>query len=742
LVYGPATDADEALKVLLEKPEWNEAECVAVVACPFTRFLTKEQQWLVVKRAAESEAEDLISRSKTDSKSSELQTVDSLLINLGQSLDRAYSNLSQPIFFERGDEQLQTNIAECSHLCQRRIRLQRRTRRIIFAAGLSLTVLCGLIALHVWLLGNTSLFFTFAFDGKDFPVGKSPTVTVDGKPFTSGDKIPLGHHQLTVESAGGEPFNKKFWSFYGKNDLGLLPLESSKGSLLVTVKPSPASVSVQRDGQLVKKVDAPFKLDNLPVGDYSLIIRRGEYEESNSVKVEREQQTKANIELNLGSVDFSSVPPDAEFELSGNGRHWQNKLPIHIDDVPAGDYQLITRRKGWELDENVTVNRGKISTEKVEFKYGTITVTSDPPGLTVSANGTEIGKTPTTLRELQPGKYALTVTDGENDLMADVNVAPKEAAKQNFVFRYGTVQLLSVPSGTTVIRKGKTIGRTPLTLDRIPTGETTVELQLQDYLSTNLVIHSTEGVTTELSARLISERYVQAMKQARETLDANQFEQASNSVAIAIATDPTDLSAATLLVEITQKAEASKQQQLEAERRAAKEKAEQLAAIPMLSPENIIKDCWYVPAKDHSATYDAAHSNPAAVPVAAATDVIVTGIKIIAWPFHKAEKEPRFDQGRFDNNYQNKVFRYYGKITNVDVNNKTLIFTLGGKSKQSYTVSAHLSDEINLSDFTLKPDSPVWVAGKLTALVESNPANHLVLDDSTVYSPNTMPADK
>ena len=60
LVYGPATDADEALKALLEKPEWNEAECVAVVACPFTRFLTKEQQWLLVKRTAESEAENLI----------------------------------------------------------------------------------------------------------------------------------------------------------------------------------------------------------------------------------------------------------------------------------------------------------------------------------------------------------------------------------------------------------------------------------------------------------------------------------------------------------------------------------------------------------------------------------------------------------------------------------------------------------------------------------------------------------
>ena len=70
----------------------------------------------------------------------------------------------------------------------------------------------------------------------------------------------------------------------------------------------------------------------------------------------------------------------------------------------------------------------------------------------------------------------------------------------------------------------------------------------------------------------------------------------------------------------------------------------------------------------------AAHSNLAAVPVAAATDVIVTGIKIIAWPFHlfSAKKDPRFDQGHFYNNYQNKIYRYYGNIKSLDADSKTL----------------------------------------------------------------------
>ena len=420
------------------------------------------------------------------------------------------------------------------------------------------------------------------------------------------------------------------------------------------------------------------------------------------------------------------------------------KLPIHIDNVPSGLYQFVVSRKNWETNQEITVIRGNNSIEQIEFPYGSIAVASEPPGMDISANGVEIGKTPITLRELQPGKYKLIATDGQNDLTEDVDVAPKEAAKRNFIFRYGTVQLSSAPSGATVIRNGNIIGKTPLTLDHVTTEETMVELQFQDYLSTNYLIHADDAVTNEFSAKLISERYVQAMQQARENLDANQFEQASNSVAIAIEADPTDLIAPALLVEITQKAETWKQQQIEAARRVAEEKAEKLAAVPKLNPENIIKDCWYVPPKDnsHSATYDAAHSNPAAVPVAAATDVIVTGIKVIAWPFHlfSGKKDPRFDEGHFYNNYQNKVYRYYGNIESVDADNKILTFAVGGKSKQSYTVSAHLSDEISLGDFDLKPGLPIWVSGQLTGLKESNPANILTLDNSKIYPSNTLAA--
>ena len=463
-----------------------------------------------------------------------------------------------------------------------------RKKRIIRRAVIATLAVCTLISWHFWLLNGTTLAFTLSLDGKDLPPGISPNVTVDGKPFAAGDKINLGHHQIAISFTGGEPFAKKVWTFYGKNDLGTLPLESSKGSLSVTVNPSPASVILQREGDFIRQDDAPLNIDKLRVGDYKLIIHRGEYEETHTVKIQREQQTKEQVDLNLGGADLSSDPPDAEFLLMGDARHWQGKLPIKIDDIPGGSYSLAVSRKGWKLDKDISIRRAGITTNKAEFQYGSIEVTSDPTGMAVSTNGVEIGKAPVILQEVKPGQYTFTASDGENDLTAVVSVGPKEAAEHTFVFHYGVVKLLSAPSGATVIRKGKEIGKTPLTLNHIPAGETSVELQLQDYVTTNLPIQSVEGVTTNLSVKLISEHYLQAMKQAREAFDSGHFAESQKFITVALELEPNDPAAMELQGKVSQAVakaeEASRAEQADA-------KARTLASLTWLDFQKVFTDC-------------------------------------------------------------------------------------------------------------------------------------------------------
>ena len=61
-------------------------------------------------------------------------------------------------------------------------------------------------------------------------------------------------------------------------------------------------------------------------------------------------RTEAKISLNLGGMSLSSEPADADFQVSGNGRQWDGKLPARLDDMPGGDYVFVVRRKGWETN--------------------------------------------------------------------------------------------------------------------------------------------------------------------------------------------------------------------------------------------------------------------------------------------------------------------------------------------------------------------------------------------------------
>jgi hypothetical protein len=422
-------------------------------------------------------------------------------------------------------------------------------------ACLAAVVLVVVVSLGLaWLSENTKLTFSFQLDGRPLPAGIAPTVRLDGKPFTSGLTLRPGPHTLSAELPNAEPLKRHVWAFFGHKDLGVLPLESSRSSLLVAVTPAPARVLVRRGDATLGNGDAPLSVERLPFGEYQLEITRGEYREIHPVTIQAGPRTEARIELNLGSVRLASDPPDADFRLSGNGRQWNGALPTLIGDVPAGDYRFTALRKGWELSAPVSVSRGAIATNRLEFPYASIEITSDPAGLVISTNGVEVGRTPLVLRDLVPGSFGVTATDGQNDLSETIRVEPKENAKRTFVLRYGSVRLSSTPPGATVVRQGKAVGKTPIELERVAAGESTLTLKLDGYVTTHATVRVADGETASLEVKMRSERYVQAMQQARAALDAKNFEEARRFVEAALGFEPDDPEAKKLRDEISQAA--------------------------------------------------------------------------------------------------------------------------------------------------------------------------------------------
>jgi hypothetical protein len=442
-------------------------------------------------------------------------------------------------------------------------------------------VLAGLffvmVIIVVVLFNNPTAAFSLQLDGKPLPLGVIPVVTMNGKPFHNGDKLSVGHNSLSIMLNNAEPISRNVWTWWGENNLGSISLNTLKGNLSLTTAPSAVMFALRQGSDSIRSGITPVTLKDVPVGDYDVLISRGSYKEGKAVTIVKGETASLNLNLKIADILLESSPTDADFTLTGNGNKWEGKLPTVISNVTFGNYTCTSSRKGWKIVSSITVDRTGGLTNLTEFPYGSIEVTSDPTGLLVSNSGDEIGKTPLTVR-VKPGQYTLTASDGENDLIANVDVAQNEAAKHAFIFHYGAVQLSSTPAGATVVRKGKEVGKTPLALNHIPVGESSIELRLDGYKSTNLIVGASEGTTVNFSVKLISEQYLQAMKKAHVAFDAGQFADARIAVTAALAVEPNDPDAAKLQAKIaeaeqnTEKARLQAEQQAAAERRPANER--------------------------------------------------------------------------------------------------------------------------------------------------------------------------
>ena len=620
-----------------------------------------------------------------------------------------------------------------------------RQRQIIRAllATAGICLIWGVFSLHKALLTKTTLSFTLSVDGAEPATDRRSVVTVDGKPFLSGNTISLGEHQIEAHIDGAEPFRRNIWAFYGAHELGTFALESSKGSLSVQVTPSPATINVLQDGKLIRQGAAPMSLDGLPVGQYLLSVRKGDYVEDHVIEIDRQQRATADIHLNLGNVALRSNPPDAEFELSGSDKTWRGKLPTKIEDAPAGVYKFSAQRKGWGISEELEVKRGELTNGQLEFPYGAVILNSTPADLDVSIDDMPVGRTPLRLTEQRPGKYKVAVTDGENELSDEIVVDPKKTVERAFTLRTGAVQISSSPLGATVLRNGRVIGKTPLTRGNIACGDGALEIRLNGFSPVTLPIVIQDGRTTAYSVRLIDLNYLSAMADAQKALEAQSFPLAIQDVESALRICPGDADASALLAKTKQLAEQWKQQQLEAKRIADEAKAKQLAdafaAIPILKPDDIIERCWNTPSKQPSGLVnlgDVAQQKgvmaPVSVPIWAVTDLIVLGIKAIPGTSSKA---PRFNWDLFRDSFKNRTYRYLGKVARVENGGRNLEFAPGGIAGRGFVVIANLGVESPSVAQALTKASSVWVSGRLTALEEDGRSSNLVLDDAVVYSP-------
>ena len=127
---------------------------------------------------------------------------------------------------------------------------------------------------------------------------------------------------------------------------------------------------------------------------------------------------------------------------------------------------------------------------------GTVTISSEPSGATVSIDGRSRGTTPLELTDVATGRHELTLSrDGFRDYNTTFTVSGQ----------YGTIVVTSDPVGAEVTLDGQSrgpAGEVGLALTRIPYGSHTITVHLSGYLDVAKTIDVNSAGPIAMSFRL------------------------------------------------------------------------------------------------------------------------------------------------------------------------------------------------------------------------------------------------
>ena len=183
------------------------------------------------------------------------------------------------------------------------------------------------------------------------------------------------------------------------------------GILIVTTQPSGAAVTI--DADLPR--NTPLSLNTIMPGKHRVSVVLHGYDTLETIVdiVGGETTDMGLIQLQkaVGSLDISSTPSDVQYVLRqanaalGSAPIRTGRTPAKLDDLPPGDYVVTYQRLGWqERSVPIAVTKGKSATSTLEYKGGSVVLTSTPSGVQVTRGGIAVGVTPLTLSGLPTQK--------------------------------------------------------------------------------------------------------------------------------------------------------------------------------------------------------------------------------------------------------------------------------------------------------------------------------------------------
>ncbi len=299
------------------------------------------------------------------------------------------------------------------------------------------------------------------------------------------------------------------------------------GDVMITSVPVGAAVSVNG----VPNGKTPLQLD-IAAGNTVFEFTAPRYI-SKSVEetiqgMSQEQSINVELSPNWAMVTMPTDPEGATVHIDGADSGFVTPGPV---EVLAGEHTISIRKFGYaDWTDIIYVEAGQVvqlEPVELELQGGVLTMTSEPPGASVSIDGEFKGVTPLTATVEPQKAHSLSVLlVGYEQLDRDISVDPGAHETLDLVLEkvMGTLIVTTEPDGVEVWVDGNLLGVSNESF-ALHAVDHSVELRKEGYAGYSNHITIQPGLAQNLRVRLLTleEARLEALRQVRTSPDGQEI---------------------------------------------------------------------------------------------------------------------------------------------------------------------------------------------------------------------------
>ncbi|MCB1230815.1 MAG: PEGA domain-containing protein [Verrucomicrobiae bacterium] len=233
-----------------------------------------------------------------------------------------------------------------------------------------------------------------------------------GKTPATIEQLDAGEYQVHMALKGWPEYREKVK--VDSNRKSSVSHIFSKGGLKITSDPSEAEVWLTTDASLpAKKLGVtPLNASELPVGRHRLELRYHDWPPiQRTVEVREGEAVALDFAWKRGALAFRSDPPGATVTMEDGPMLGDKSVTPFTAEFPEGEHTFTAKYPGLEpVTLSFDVKADQTREALFKFDYGTVSITSQPPGASVLSNGQPLGRTPYRQAVVRPGTQVYELT--------------------------------------------------------------------------------------------------------------------------------------------------------------------------------------------------------------------------------------------------------------------------------------------------------------------------------------------